>query len=316
MTSNVPRKLRNVSFKQLQVFKSIATTGSFTAAARELYLTQPSVSTQMKKLEDAIGTPLFEQVGRRMHLTDCGHQLSNACEDLFKTLEQFETYVAGRQGIAGGTLTFAGVTTTEYFAPVLLGVFGSRYPEVNVSLSIVDRGTLLYRMQNNRDDLYLIDQLPDDIELVTIPFLENPLVVVSNPTHRLAHRKKIDIRELQDENFLLREEGSGTRIALKRFLIGQNITLKVAMQLSSNEALKRAVSSGMGLSILSKYAVAQECNRKDLTILDVTGFPLIDHWYIVHSKDKHMPPAGSAFLRFLHEEGKSIVQLLLLNNRN
>lgn len=292
MTSNVPRMLRNVSFRQLQVFKSIAVTGSFTAAARELYLTQPSVSTQMKKLEDAVGAPLFEQIGRQIHLTACGHQLLSTCDELFRTVAKFETYVAGEQGIAGGTLTFAGVTTTEYFSPVLLGVFGKRYPEVSVSLSIVDRGTLLYRLRNNRDDLYLIDQLPDDIELATIPFIENPLVVVASPGHRLARRKRIKIQELQNENFLLREDGSGTRIALKRFLSDQNITLKVGMELSSNEALKRAISSGMGLSVLSKYAVAQECNRNDLIVLDVKGFPLIEHWYIVHSKDKYIPPAA------------------------
>ncbi len=314
MAHNIPTRLRNISFRQLQVFKSVSDTGSFTAAARALYLTQPSVSTQMAKLEDAVGTPLFEQIGRRMHLTASGNRLLETCQELFRILAQFETQVVNEQGLAGGTLTFAGVTTTEYFAPVLLGVFRKLHPEIRVSLSVADRETLLYRLRNNLDDLYLIDQLPADIELITIPFIENPLVVVASPDHRLVRRRRIDFKELRDEDFLLREEGSGTRIALKRFLSGQDITLNVAMELSSNEALKRAIGSGMGLSILSKYAVAQECHRNDLAILDVKGFPLIEHWYIAHSKDKYMPPAGTAFLRFLHEEGKSIVQVLMQND--
>lgn len=316
MTNNIPITLRNITFKQLQIFKSIADTGSFTAAAQELYIAQPSVSTHMKNLEDAIGTPLFEQIGRRIHLTACGQQLVHTCEELFVILSKFETYVADQQGISGGTLTFAGVTTTEYFAPILLGTFGKRYPEVIISLNIVDRGTLLYRLKNNRDDLYLIDQIPDDVEVATIPFIENPLVVVANPNHRLTRKKKINIRELESEPFLLREDGSGTRIALKKFLTGRNITLNIRMELSSNEALKRAISSNMGISILSKYAIAQECTRGDLAILNIEGFPLIEHWYIVHSKDKYIPPAGAAFLHFLHEEGKSIVKILLRGNIN
>lgn len=311
MAHNIPTRLRNISFRQLQIFKSVSDTGSFTAAARALYLTQPSISAQMAKLEDAVGMPLFEQIGRRMHLTACGNRLLETCAELFRILAQFETRIVAEQGLSGGTLTFAGVTTTEYFAPVLLGIFRKLNPEIRVSLSVTDRETLLYRLRNNLDDLYLIDQLPADIELATIPFIENPLVIVASPDHRLARRRRIDFKELQNEDFLLREEGSGTRIALKRFLTGLDVTLNVAMELSSNEALKRAISSGMGLSILSKYVVAQECHRGDLAILDVKGFPLVEHWYIAHSKDKYMPPAGTAFLRFLHEEGKSIVQVLM-----
>ena len=303
---------RNVTFKQLEVFERIAATGSFTAAARGLHSTQSTVSMQMKKLEEALKTPLFEQVGRRVHLTVTGRTLLGACDALFATVERLESSLATDHGVIGGTLTFAGVTTTEYFAPLLLAAFQRHYPEVSISLNISDRENLLRRLRDNRDDLYLLDQPPADIEVSLVPFIENPLVMVAPPWHPLTRRRHIPIEDLREEKFLLREPSSGTRIALKELLLGQGVTLKVGMELSSNEALKRAVASGMGLSILSKYAVAMECNRGELAALDVTGFPLVENWYIVHSKDKHIPPAGAAFIQFLLEQGKDVVESSLV----
>lgn len=299
---------KNVTFKQLEVFVRIAATGSFTAAARALHSTQSTVSMQMKKLEEASGMLLFEQVGRRVHLTVAGRTLLATCEELFAAVERLESNLALNQGVIGGTLTFAGVTTTEYFAPLLLAAFQQHYPEVSVSLSILDRENLLRRLRDNLDDLYLLDQPPEDIEVSMVPFIENPLVMVAPPWHPLTRRRHIPIEDLREEKFLLREQSSGTRIALKKLLLEQGVTLKVGMELSSNEALKRAVASGMGLSILSKYAVAIECNRGELAVLDVTGFPLVENWYIVHSKDKHMPPAGAAFIEFLLEQGRDVVE--------
>ncbi len=208
----------------------------------------------------------------------------------------------------GGLLTFAGVTTTEYFAPVLLAVFKKLYPQVNFALSILDRENLFRRLQENLDDLYLIDQVPKDIEVETIPFIKNPLVIVALPDHPLAQRKNISMGVLEKEIFLLREQTSGTRIALKRFLDSQATTLCISMELSSNEALKQAVASNMGLSVLSKYCVARECERGELVELNVKGFPLMERWYIVYPKDRHMPPAASAFLRFLQDEGPGVIE--------
>ena len=210
-----------------------------------------------------------------------------------------------------GELTFAGVTTTEYFAPVLLGVFKKLYPQVSFSLSILERENLFRRLQDNLDDLYLIDQVPTNIEVETIPFIKNPLIIVASADHRLAERKHIPLEELKDENFLMREPTSGTRIALKRFLESEAITLNISMELSSNEALKQAVASNMGLSVLSKYCVARECERGELVELNVKGFPLMERWYIVYPKDRHMPPAASAFLRFLLEEGVEVIEKIL-----
>jgi DNA-binding transcriptional LysR family regulator len=314
MLNNGYKTIKNLTFRQLQVFTKIATTGTFTAAAQELYLTQPTVSMLMKKLEAAVGTPLFEQIGRRMHLTQTGEELLKTCERLFSNLDRFENYLANEKNIIRGTLNFAGVTTTEYFAPLLLKQFQAHYPEVMVSMNILDRESMLHRLSNNRDDFYIIDLLPEDMEVATIPFIENPLVVVARQDHHLANRCNISIDRLQQETFVLREPNSGTRIALKRFLLRHDIKLQVSMELSSNEALKQAVINGTGLSILSKFAIARELNNNSLLTLDVEGFPLMQRWYIVYAKDKYMPPASAVFLRFLLEEGKDIVERSLPEN--
>jgi DNA-binding transcriptional LysR family regulator len=303
--------LRNVSFRQLQVFECVARLGNFTTASRELCITQPTVSMQMGKLEESLNTRLFEQVGRRIFLTDEGRTFLETCHDIFASVTQFNEKVTNRIEAVRGELTFAGVTTTEYFAPVLLGGFKKLYPEVSFSLSILERENLFRRLQDNLDDLYLIDQVPTNIEVESIPFIKNPLVIVASSDHPLAKRNNIPMAELQEEIFLMREPTSGTRIALKRFLENQAITLNVSMELSSNEALKQAVANNMGLSVLSKYCVARECERGELIELRVQGFPLMERWYIVYPKDRHMPPAAGAFLRFLLEEGVEVIEKIL-----
>lgn len=303
-----PRLLRNVSFRQLEVFECVARLGNFTVASRELHITQPTVSMQMKKLEEALDTRLFEQVGRRIHLTYEGRAFLKTCRDMFACVTDFAEHLSTRIETVSGALTFAGVTTTEYFAPLLLGAFHKLHPQVSFSLSILDRENMFRRLSNNLDDLYLIDQVPSHMQVETIPFIKNPLVVVASPDHRLARRKVLSMDVLTKETFLLRESTSGTRIALKRFLDSRGIELNVSMELSSNEALKRAVVSNMGLSVLSKYCVANECARGELVELNVKGFPLMDKWYIVYPKDRHMPPAASVFLRFLLEEGAAMIE--------
>ena len=248
--------MRQVSFRQLQVFESVARNGSFTAAANELYLTQPTVSTQIKKLEEAIDNPLFEQVGRKIYLTETGQQLLGTCRNIFSNLNDFQTQRTLQAGLKGAELKISAVTTTEYFTPLLISSFYKRYPKVKFALRIVDREELVYRMKKNKDDLYLIDQLPRSLELVSTPFLDNPLVVVAPAEHPLANTGSIPIETLASEHFILRETGSGTRIALNNFLEKKGINLKTNLELSSNEAIKQAVIGGLGLSVLSCYAVS------------------------------------------------------------
>jgi DNA-binding transcriptional LysR family regulator len=289
------------------VFERIAQTASFTAAAKELFLTQPTVSMQVKKLQETIGTTLFDQVGRKVFLTPAGEALLETSQKLFELIDSFENKVAAMQEVESGGLALAGTTTTEYFIPLILGIFHQRYPKVHVGLTITDRLSLSKRLAQNMDDLYLMGQLPEQDDVHIDPFVTNPLVIVAHPHHPLAKARKIPYKKLCEENFLMREPGSETRIALKRYLDQHDIKLTTKLELNSNEAIKQAVIGGMGLAVLSRYAVAADAELKRLVILDVEDFPLKEKWYLVYPKQRELSPVTQAFLTFVRDEGIKIL---------
>ncbi len=307
MAHSYSRFLRSVTSRQLQVFERIAQSASYTEAAKELFLTQPTVSLQMKKLEETIGTALFDQVGRKVFLTPAGDALLDASQKLFDVIDSFENKVSALQQVENGALALAGTTTTEYFIPLILGIFHQRYPKVHVGLTITDRLSVSRRLAQNMDDLYMMGQLPEQDNVQVDPFVTNPLVVVAHPKHPLAKAKKIPCEKLCAENFLMREPGSETRLALKRYLDQHSLELTTKMELNSNEAIKQAVIGGMGLAVLSRYAVADDAELKRLVILDVVDFPLLENWYLVYSKQKELSPVSQAFLEFVRDEGIKIL---------
>ncbi len=307
MANTYSRFLRSVTFRQLQVFERIAQTSSFTEAAKELFLTQPTVSMQVKKLQETIGTTLFDQVGRKVFLTPAGEALLETSQKLFELIDSFENKVAAMQEVESGGLALAGTTTTEYFIPLILGIFHQRYPKVHIGLTITDRLSLSRRLSQNMDDLYLMGQLPEQEDVHIDPFVTNPLVIVAHPRHPLAKARKIPCKKLCEENFLMREPGSETRIALKRYLDQHNITLTTKLELNSNEAIKQGVIGGMGLAVLSRYAVAADAELKRLVILDVEDFPLQEKWYVVYPKQRELSPVTQAFLAFVRDEGIRIL---------
>lgn len=318
MRNKYPYLLKLATFRQLKVFEAVAKVGNFTIAAQALHLTQPTVSTQIKKLADDIGAPLFEQLGRKVYLTEIGKELLNTCEAIFDNIEAFNTKLTNIKGFKGGNLRLAGVTTTEYFAPLILGAFYQRHPGIKVTLTISDRETLLQRLENNKDDIYILDRVPEIKDLVITTFVENPLVVVAPPLHKKASRKHLSIHDLLDEHFVVREPDSGTRLVFERFLAKEKVSINWSMELSSNEAIKRSVIAGLGIAVLSQHAVHEECVSGSLVTLDVRGFPLCDHWYSVYPKNKTLSDVAAAFQEFLTQEGKQYIDASLkrpLQNR-
>lgn len=248
--------MRHSTLRQLEVFAAIARLGSFTRAAEELHLTQPTVSMQIKKLADAVGLPLFEHVGKKVYLTEAGRALHAFTREIFDHFSKLEMTIADMKGLKQGTLKLAVVTTAKYFAPRLLGPFCQKYPGIDVSLKVSNRERVLERLADNQDDLYILGQPPEDIDAVAEPFLENPLVVLAPADHPLAGRKKIPLKRLTEEPFLMREPGSGTRKAVERLFADRELALKVRMELGSNEAIKQAIVGGLGLSVLSRHTLA------------------------------------------------------------
>lgn len=272
---------------------------SFTRAAEELGLSQPTVSTQVRQLSDEIGMPLFEQLGKTVYLTDAGKELLVAAQAVRSTWSDFEANIAGLQGLTRGTLKLACVTTAKYFAPELLGAFCERYPEVEVRLEIANRDTLFNRMRANLDDVYITSLPPEDIEVEDLPFQENALVVVASMRHPLSGRRDIDLASLAPERFILRENGSGTREIMENHFGQHGFVPRVRMEMGSNEAIKHAVAGGLGISVLSRYAIDANPAHDRLCILDVQGFPLYEKWHLVYPKGKRLSAVCRSFLGFL-----------------
>ncbi|MEW6331488.1 MAG: LysR family transcriptional regulator [Pseudomonadota bacterium] len=301
--------MRHSTLRQLEVFEAIARLGSFTRAAEELFLTQPTVSMQIKKLTEAVGLPLFEQVGKKIYLTDAGRELHKTSREIFERFTRFEMLVADMKGLKQGALRLAVVTTAKYFAPRLLGPFCQQYPGIEVSLKVSNRERILERLADNQDDLCILGQPPEELEAESEPFLENPLVVLAPANHPLAGKKKIPLARLAEEPFLLREPGSGTRMAVERLFATHGLKMKVRMELGSNEAIKQAIVGGLGVSVLSRHTLALDAPMGQLAILNVERFPIERHWYVVWPSGKQLTVVARTFLDYLKQAPKFVSEV-------
>jgi LysR family transcriptional regulator, low CO2-responsive transcriptional regulator len=300
--------LQNATLHQLKVFEAVARHSSFTRAAEELFLTQPTVSMQVKQLSKTVGMPLFEQIGKRLYLTPAGKELYSTCQEVFDRLSQFEIAIADLKGLKQGTLRIAVVTTAKYVIPRILGPFCQRYPGIDISLTVTNHQYIFDSLSVNRDDLYIISQLPDDSEAQAHSFMENPLVVLAPGNHPLAHEKNIPLERLAEEPFIMREPGSGTRKAVQKLFDDHGISMRVKLDLGSNEAIKQAIAGGLGVSVLSKHTLALEGLSSQLSILDVEGFPIHRQWYVVYPSGKQLSAIAQAFFDYLLNEGKEVAE--------
>lgn len=300
--------MKQSTLHQLKVFEAVARHNSFTRAAEELFLTQPTVSMQVKQLTKAVGMPLFDQVGKRLYLTQVGEELVKTCREVFDKLDQFEMTVADLKGLKQGRLRLAVITTAKYFVPRLLGPFCQRYPGIDVSLQVTNHEHILNRLSENLDDLYVMSQLPENIEITCQPILENPLVVVVRADHPLVQEKNISLEQIAAEPFIMREPGSGTRKAVQTLFEEHKLVLKVRLDLGSNEAIKQAIAGGLGISILSLHTLALEGLNSQLTVLDVEKFPIERYWYAVYPSGKQLSIVARTFLEYLLTEGRQVAE--------
>jgi len=297
-----------ISLRQLQVFESVARNLSHSRAAAELYLSQPAVSMQIKQAESAVGLPLFEQVGKKLHLTAAGTELLHYARSMLQLMQEMESVFDEIKGLERGHLNISVVSTANYFMPQLLAKFIQAHPKIHVSLSVANRDAVLKQLTENIADFAIMGQPPEGTEMRAEIFMENPLVVIAAPTHPLAHSKKIQPRQLVSETFLLREQGSGTRGVVERFFASHKLALPIHMEMDTNEAIKQSVQAGIGIGIISSHGIELELETKRLVILDVDRFPIVRHWYIVHRKDKRPSTAAHEFERFLLDESQIMMR--------
>ena len=297
----------NVTLRQLRVFESVARLLSYTRAAEELHLSQPAVSMQIRQLEDNLGLPLFERVGKQVYLTEAGQQMSHYSRGVEQQLSEAEPVLENLKGLRQGRLVLAVASTANYFVPRLFAEFNKKYEAVSLSLDVTNREGLLSHLEANDTDMIIMGLPPGEMDLEAEAFLDNPLVVIAPPGHPLVGQRHIPMETLQQETFIMRERGSGTRISTERVFEDVGIQLKTGMEMSSNEAIKQAVQAGLGLGVLSIHTLEVELMLKRLVVLDVEDFPIIRHWYIVHRRGKRFSAVAQAFRDFVLTESKALL---------
>jgi len=287
--------LRHATLHQLRIFLAVARHSSFARAAEDMHLSPPTLSLQVKQLSETVGQPLFEQLGKKIYLTAAGTTLAQACEDIETRMERLGEDLAALQGVERGSLKLAILTTVKYTVPKLLGGFCAAHPGIDVAMFVGNRENLLQRLNGNQDDLYIMGQPPEQMDVVSEPFADNPLVLVAPPDHPLVGRRRITPKRLAQEPFILREPGSGTRLTAENFFSGHGLVLKNRLEVGSNEAIKQTVAGGLGLAVLSTHTVTAELALGELVQLDVVGFPLIRRWHVVYARGKRLSAAALAF---------------------
>lgn len=288
----------NMTFRQLRLVQALADTGSISAAARATHVTQPTASMQLREAANAVGMPLYEVIGKRVHLTEAGKELARTARAMSAEWEAFEQKIDGLKGLTRGRLKVAVVSTAKYFVPRLLGSFCATYPAIDISLEVLNRDGVVSRLTDNLDDMYIMSMPPTDFDLEDQVFMPNPLVVIAAgkkpASKRVLASKPIDLTDLVGSRFILREPGSGTRMATDAHFrrLGFNPSLK--LELGSNEAIREAVAGGLGVAVISKHALKGQASD-GVVELDVRGFPLQSQWHVVHHKGKQLSPIAQIF---------------------
>jgi DNA-binding transcriptional LysR family regulator len=299
--------IQHVSLRQLRVFEAAATSRSFSKAAELLHLTQPGVSMHIKELETNAGLPLFERIGRKLYVTEAGQELLTRARDILRALKDAEDTLDGLKGLRRGRINLAVVSTAKYFVPQLLAQFGRDYPELEIRLAVNNRNSVIEQLVANEVDLAIMGRTPESLDTVAEPFAQNPHVIIAAPRHRLAAERRIEVKTIARESFIVREPGSGTRLAMQQFFDDAQVVCTVGMEMASNETIKQAVMAGMGVSFISRHTIELELQTQRLVALDVSGTPVIRHWHVAHLAKKRLSPTASAFKLFVLTNGRELL---------
>lgn len=299
---------RHVTLRQLQIFEAIGRLKSFSRAAEELFLTQSTVSTQVKHLAELAGMPLVEVVGKKTKLTEAGEILYHACLDVISRLDHTDMAFSDLKGIKTGTLKLSVISTAKYFAPEVLGRFWQQYPDIEVSLDVNNKENILQRLMNNEDDLYILGHNPPkELDINSIAFASNPVYVMASKEHPLMQQtKRFSLKQLAEQPLIFREPGSGIRDVIEQLFSSKGLKPNIRMVLSNNEAIKHALIGQLGISVLSLHTILLEGANGPVGLLNVEGFPVQRKWHLVYRKGKELSVVAKAFVEFLHEEGKRL----------
>jgi DNA-binding transcriptional LysR family regulator len=294
----------NITFKQLRLFLALEQTESVTKAARMMHITQPTASMQLKEMTENIGSPLFEVISKKIHLTALGKEFAKTAREMTNRWEAFEQHATQTKGLTKGRLRVAVVSTAKYFVPKLLGSFCSQYPEVDISLEILNRDGVIRRVEDNSDDLYVMSRPPIHIDLEDQILMPNPLCMIAYKDHPLASKKNLRLQDLKYERFILRELGSGTRMSVDIHFKQKKFTPRLLLELGNNEAIKKAVASRLGVAVISIHALDQFDYDNEISVLKLQDFPINSQWHLVYLRGKQLSPIAKAFHEHVLSESK------------
>jgi LysR family transcriptional regulator, low CO2-responsive transcriptional regulator len=300
--------IQRASLRQLRVFEAAATHRSFSKAAEILHLTQPGVSMHIKELEVNAGLALFERIGKKLYVTEAGQELLTRAREMLRALKDAEDAIDGMKGLKRGRINLAVVSTAKYFVPQLLARFGKNFPELEIRLAVNNRNSVIEQLVANEVDLAIMGRSPQSLDTIAEPFARNPHVIIAAPDHPLAGQRRIPIERVAAESFIVREPGSGTRLAMQQFFEERRLACKVVMEMASNETIKQAVMAGMGVSFISRHTIDLEIQTQRLAVLDVKGTPVIRQWHVAHLARKRLSPTAAAFKHFVLTEGRELLR--------
>jgi len=301
MPSSIQQLASRLTFRQLQLFRAVHELESYSRAGELLGLTQPAVSSQIRHLEQALGSRLFEYVGRKLYCTAAGEEMAGCVSSVFGELERVQTRLAELEGRVAGELKLVAVSTAQYVVPYLLRSFLQLNPEVNVSISVVNRATALQSLNDNQAGLVIMGMVPTDRPLMSLPFLDNELVPVAPRGHPLLDREEVSPEDFLANQLLTREPGSGSRLALEVFCQEHRLKMQPDIELGSNDAVKHAVLAGLGVAVVPRLGVLSELALGSLQVVDVPGFPLRRSWCVVYPQARQPTPAMQAFIDYIQQ---------------
>lgn len=294
----------NFTFRQLRLFLALAETGSVSNAAKTMHVTQPTASMQLKEISASVGLPLYEVIGKKVFLTEVGKALASTAREMTQSLASFEQFAQATKGVTQGHLRIAVVSTAKYFMPRLIGSFCKRFPLIDVSLEILNRDGVLGRLRQNIDDLYIMSMPPDDVALIDAVLMPNPIVVIAASSDPFTKQTDISLGDLKSRRFILREPGSGTRMTADQYFRKKKFRADIRLELGSNEAIKESVAGGLGLGVISQYALHGHQKEHGVRVIEVDEFPLKSSWHLVHLAAKNLSPTALAFKAHILREIK------------
>ena len=302
--------LMRITFRQLQVFNEVCDLRSYSRAAEEMSLTQPAVSLQIRQLEELIGQPLFDYVGKKLYMTEAAEALQLASRDIFGRLENLDMQLSDMQGSLQGQLKLAVESSAKYFVPHLFAAFKRQHPEVNLQLTVVNRAQAVRRLSDNRDDLVIMSMVPQDMGLEFLPFLNNPIIAVAPADHPLCDQGPLHLQDLVPYTLVIREPGSGTRLACEEYFKEKRVHFNQTLEVASTESQRECAIAGLGVALLTRHAVNLELATGLLRELPVDELPLYRSWCAVQAKAKRLSPVAHAFLGFIRSERLQISALV------